>query len=201
MRVILLFVGGVGDLQVLDSQARDIIHGDLKVHRNWAYLFPALRGCWLLQSHLDDQVLLLSTLEFLYSPLNDLLLLFKLKAMALDTLGTFKGNTGRCTWHWELYEHLCREMVLWEVGPNFDGELEPVIVDLLNERVYPEWSWILPIDPVVHNKELSIRRVDRHRLHRLKVAHVHTLMEVAVVKDHAADWPLLFAHCQVVVED
>ena len=47
MRVILLVVGGVGDFEVLDGQPRDIIHGDLEVHRHRPNVLPAFRGCRL----------------------------------------------------------------------------------------------------------------------------------------------------------
>ena len=94
MRIILLVIGGVGDFQVLHGQSRDIIHRDLKVHRDRPDVFPALRGGRLAKRDLSNEGVLMATLELLDRPFCHLLLRLILEALALDALWQFVGDSG-----------------------------------------------------------------------------------------------------------
>jgi len=141
-------------------------------------------------------------LELLDRPLRHLLLLLVLEALALHTTRQLVGHICGRPRHLESYDDLRSEVVLRELGTDLHRELEPVACVLVNEGIEAEGSRVLSIDAIVHDEELTVGRVDRHRLHRFKVARVDTLMEVAVVEGHAAPFSRRRpTHCQVVVEN
>ena len=77
-------------------------------------------------------------------------------------------------------------MVGRESGSDFESELELVLRELIDERVYAERRLVVSIDAVVHDEELAIGRVDDEGPHGLEVPEVHALVKVAVVKHHRA---------------
>ena len=93
MRVEFLVVRRVRNFQVLDCEAGDIIHGDLKVHRNGPDLLSALGCRGLAQGDLGDECVLVPSLELLDRPLSHLLLLLILKGLTLDSLGQLKRDS------------------------------------------------------------------------------------------------------------
>ena len=127
MRIVILFVSWVRDFEILDLESRDIIHWDFKVHRNWSDLFPALGGCRLAKRNLGDHIVLNASLELLNGPLSSLILVIKLIGLSLDALGKLECNTGGCARDWELKSYLRCEVVLRELGPNLDCELELIL--------------------------------------------------------------------------
>jgi len=127
MRIVILFVSWVCDFEILDLESRDIIHWDFKVHRNWSDLFPALGGCRLAKRNLGDHVVLDASLELFNSPLGSPFLVIKLIGLSLDALGELKCNTSGCARDRELKSYLRCEVVLRELGPNLDCEVELVL--------------------------------------------------------------------------
>ncbi len=73
-------------------------------------------------------------------------------------------------------------MVGREVRPYFESQLEFVLGELIYEGVNSEGGLVVSIDPVIHDEKLSIWRVNAEGFHGFKVPHIHTLMEVAIIK-------------------
>ena len=186
MRVILLVPSWIGNLEVLDGQARHVVHRDLEVHRYGANLLATFGSRRLSKSDLGQEHVLMTALELLDSPFRDLLLRLVLKRLALNALGQLVCAIGAGAGHWKTHYNLRCEVVLRELRTDFHRELESVATLFVNEWVDTEGRCILAIDAVVHNEEFAIGRVDRHCFHRFKVACVHTLVEVAVIEGDAA---------------
>lgn len=195
-------LGGGGDLEVLDLQVGHIIHRDFEVHADGAHFFPALSSCWVLQGYFHNDGVLQTPLELLYRPLRQLLLLLVLSHLTLDSLGDLESYICGLSWYWEFADDLCSEVVRREVGSDFEGELEFVLRELIDEGVDSEGCGVVPVYTIVHDQELSIRRVNRQRLHRLEVPYIHTLVEVAIIQHHSpkALYHILSTHDQVVIE-
>ena len=184
MWIILLVIGGVRDFQVLHGQARDIIHGNLKVHRDRPDVFPAFRGSGLAKCDLSDEGVLVAPLELLDSPLSNLLLRLILEALALDTLRQLVGHAGGRAGDGESHAHLRREVVLRELRADFHCKAQAIARVLIHEGVDAERGAVLAVNAVVHDEEFSVGRIDRNRLHGLEIARVHALMEVAIVEGY-----------------
>jgi len=94
-------------------------------------------------------------------------------------------------------------VILWELSPHLHSKLKLILCHLVDERVNTEWSWVFTIDAIVHDKEFAIWWFDCNRLHRLKVTHVHTFVEIAVVENYASLYTiyLSFAYLEIIVED
>ena len=92
-------------------------------------------------------------------------------------------------------------MILRELSTYLHCEAQAIPSVLIDERVDAEWGRILAVYAIVHDKELAIRRVDRHSFHRLKVVRINALMKVAVIENNAS---LLASgastHSEVIVE-
>ena len=200
MRVVLLVVRWVRNFQVLNCQPRHIIHRNLEVHRDWSDFFPALLSRGLSKRYFSHQRVLVATLKLLNGPLSDLLLWLVLEGLALHSFRQLKGDSSGSSRHGEFDTNLCGEVILRELCPHLHCESQLVARVLVNERVNAERCRILPINAIVHDKEFSIGRVDRHSLHGLEVSCVHALVEVAVIQNHAALLPFRSAHSQIVIQ-
>ena len=184
MRVILLVPGRVRNLQVLHGQSRHIIHGNLKTHGHWSDLLPALGGRGFAKSDLRQKCMFMAALELFDGPLCDLLLRLVLKALSLHSFWQLICGVCSGAWNREANHDLSCEMILRELGSDFDGEPESVARLLIDERVNAERCRVLSVDAVVHDEELAIWRVDRDCLHGFEVSRIDALVEVAIVECH-----------------
>ena len=82
MRIVVLFPRGVRNFEVLDSQSRDVVHRNLKLHRAGTDFLAALCSIWVFKTNLDCNLMLQVALELTNSPDANLLLLFVLKLLA-----------------------------------------------------------------------------------------------------------------------
>ena len=145
--------------------------------------------------------MLVATLELLYGPLSNLVLLLVLKGLTLGALWKLEGDSGGRARDREFDTNLGGEVILRELSTYLHCEAQAIPTVLIDERVDAEWGRILAVYAIVHDKELAIRRVDRHGLHRLKVVRINALMKVAVIENNAS---LLASgastHSEVIVE-
>lgn len=123
-----------------------------------------------------------AALELLDLPLGLLLGLFVLSYLTLDTFRDLKRHSRSLTGNREFDQNLGCKVVSWESGPNLEGELKLILRHFIYEGVDPERCLIVTVDTVVHDQELTIRRVDDQRFHGLKVSQIHAFMEVAIIK-------------------
>ena len=123
-----------------------------------------------------------TSLKLLDSPFSCLVCWLVLESLTLHSLWKLKCDASSGPWHWELDNYLGRKVIRWEVSSHLDGELQLVLVDLVDEWVDSERCLVFSVDAVVHDQELAIRWVNSDSLHGFKVTRVHTLVEVAIVE-------------------
>jgi hypothetical protein len=82
VRIVVLFPCWVRNFEVLDSQSRNVVHWNLKLHRTWADFFAALCSIRVFKADLYRNLMLKVALELTNGPDANLLLLFVLKCLA-----------------------------------------------------------------------------------------------------------------------
>ena len=110
--IVILFVSWICNFKVLDLESGDIIHWNFKIHWDWPNLLSAFCCCRLFQSNLCYHVMLNATLEFLNTPLCDLIICLVFICLSLHTLWKLKSHVSCCPWHWELQNYWCRKVIL-----------------------------------------------------------------------------------------
>ena len=124
MWVIFFVSRGIGDLKILNSQARHIVHWYFEVHGHWPYFFTTFSSSRFFQSDLGNHHVLVPSLELFDGPLSNLFLWFVLKRLPLDSLGNLVSHILRGSWHWESNNDLSGEMVLGELSTNLHLKLK-----------------------------------------------------------------------------
>ena len=202
MWIVILFVSWICDFQVLDLETRHIIHRDFKNHRDWSNLLPTFWCSWVGKSYLRNHVMFDTSLEFLDRPFCLFLLKFEFIGLSLHSFWQFECYIRCRLWHWEFYDYLCRKVILWELCSHLHCELKLILGHLINKGINAERSRIFPVDSIVHYKKFTIWWVNCHCLHCFEITHIHTLMEVAVIKHHTANMTCRwFSDLEIIVKD
>ena len=79
VRVVVLLVKWIRDLQILNLKAGDVVHRDLKVHADRTHLLLALLCVVTSKVDFHCQQMLDATLELVYGPISCVFALFVLK--------------------------------------------------------------------------------------------------------------------------
>ena len=200
--VVILFVSWICDFEVLDLEARNIIHWDFKIHRDRSYFLPALGGNGACKSYLRDHVVFYSSLEFLDGPFRLFFRRFVLVCLPLYSLWQLKRHICCRSRYWELYYYLSRKVIWRELSSHLHRKLKFILRHLIYEGVNAERSWVLSVDSIIHYKELTVWWLNRHSFHCFKVAYVHTLVEVAVIEHYTTHWTSwFFSYREIIIED
>ena len=123
--------------------------------------------------------------------------------LAFNSLGQFKVDTCCRLRHGKAHVDLRGEVILGEISPHFDCELELEGAQFFDKRIDAERSRVLAIDTVVHDEEFAIRWFDGHCAHVFEITRVDAFVEIAVVEDDTSSGDVISgaAHLQIVVED
>ena len=78
-------------------------------------------------------------------------------------------------------------MVLRELCSYFDSECKLILRYFVDEGVDSERCRVFSIDTIVHDQEFSIWWIDGHGLHCFEITDIHTLVEIAIIKNNTSD--------------
>jgi len=200
--VVILFVSWICNFEILHLQARHIIHRDFKIHWDWSNLLPALCSIWVGKCYFCNHVMFYTSLEFLDRPFSVFFLHLEFIWLSLYSLWQFKCYIRRCFRDGEFHDNLCRKVILRELCSHLNCELKLVLGHLVYEWINTERSGVLSIDSVIHNEKFTIWRVNCHCFHCFKVTHIHTLVEIAVIKHYTANLACCWlSYLEITVED
>ena len=130
----------------------------------------------------------LATCEFFDGPLSLIIKHLVLCMLALCSLGYLKCAGSGIPRQVELCHNLGRYFILGLSRLYFEGELEFVLRQFIDEWVNPVGCLIISVDSVIHNQELTIGRSDCQGLESIEVPGVDALVECAIIKNHLANW-------------
>ena len=145
---------------------------------------------------------LLAALEFLNRPCGSLLRRLIFMILPLNALRKFKMYPSTRTRNCELHHHLRSKVIRREISPHLDRKLQLIRRQLVHKRIDSEWGRILTVNAVVHDQKFSVRRLNCHSPHVLKIARIHALMKVAIIQNHSPSCQVISsaANFQVVVQ-
>lgn len=129
----------------------------------------------------------LASLELFDLPNCLILRILVFRSLTLYTFGQFKAHACCTSGNSKLNIDLSCKMVLWELTTHLDSELKLVGGQFVDKWINPKRRSVLPINSVVHHKELAVWRVDCDCFHCFKISRVHAFMEIAIIKDHTAN--------------
>ena len=78
-------------------------------------------------------------------------------------------------------------MVLRELCSYFDSECKLILRYFVDEGVDSERCRVFSIDTIVHDQEFSIGWIDSYCFHRFEITDIHTLVEIAIIKNNTSD--------------